>query len=114
MKESRRFAFSSGYAITLAINKQGSLTIDTIGYRLDEPKSNPATLIASVVAAIDMPVKNVMTPCIVNDECMFISTSLTKIKSAVTKLEDAFLSPHTAIGKRRLMKEFELIINDDD
>lgn len=42
-----------------------------------------------------------------------VSKFLEKYMHAVHTIQDCILNPHTEAGKRRLMREFELIISDD-
>jgi DhnA family fructose-bisphosphate aldolase class Ia len=107
----RYFAFVPGYTVTFIIDNDGVFEIDAIVRKLAEDPVDVTTLTTTILSVVEKRIKTVKQS-VISQQTYQIIENITKIKKAIARIEEAYLSPYTAIGRRRLEKEFELIIDD--
>lgn len=96
-----------------------SVQLDAIAHHFHLPphqssKKTINELAYDVVINAPRPIHNILDPTIESYTTIQITNVVRRMKHAVNIIEMIMLNPHTRLGKKRLMREFELIINDED
>lgn len=113
MTTMKRFFVSSRYVdVTCIVNgNDGTLYVDAMGHHMpnnDLDVKNERDIALAIMRSSPVKVKTIHDSY-VSPEIVDI---LRRFQRAVTLIERAVLSPHTTVGKARLLKEFELFIDE--
>jgi hypothetical protein len=111
-KMSRLYAMTNECTVTFIVDDAGKLQLDAIGHRTQYCQFDVNHILAQMVNALDRRV-NCIEPATVTEKMSEITARLASMKRAVIAIENSYLNPYTRMGRKRLMKEFELIICDD-
>lgn len=112
ISKNHMFAFAKGFTVTFVITENGTFKIIAFGQRLQEfPCDDVLTVATKVIKQINRPVKYIEHSDI-SHMTTAITSCISRLKRAVSIIENAYLNPHTMMGRKRLLKEFEIIITD--
>jgi hypothetical protein len=103
--------FSSKHAITVKV-KDNCLRIDSLATYTEKQTQHPEKTSKDFAIEIGSHVRGVKY---IADGHLFpdVTHILRQYRKAVRLIENAVVNPHTYLGKKRLMKEFELLITDE-
>lgn len=106
-----QYVYSKEKAITFKVDK-GRLVIIGVGTKvsgfLDNPPKTAAEMALEIVCNARSRIIEVAPSKLIPEVLYYVE----KWKHMVNSIEMAVLNPRTTLGKNRLMREFELLIND--
>lgn len=107
--------FSRNHTITCECGDNGTLSFIAVGTtnltRYDLPEKTVRDMAMDIIQQCPNPIVDVKKPHYDSEIALGIYTYITKFLRAYNIIVDVMLSPYTAIGKKRLLGEFELIIS---
>lgn len=108
----RDYVFTKNHTVSYVIDDQGVFSIDALGHLGQGVYVITPDVAAEIVRGILAKpghIKHIRMTGFAPE----VTRMLSMLKRVAFRIEAAVLNPHTELGRKRIMREFELVVSDD-